>query len=516
MGFSNKDLVQIEKKGLTPKKVEQQIGIFKRGNVVVNIREAATLRNGILAISEEEKQELIAIYEGQKDQLDILKFVPASGAATRMFKAFYKFLDEFDPEEENLEDYVERKNDPKLELFFSRMKDLPFYDEVLQILQKNYPNYEELSEDKQQLLFVRTMLEENGLDLGDQPKGLVPFHKYEDHLASAFEEHLREAVDYAASGEKVRIHFTVSEEHRQKFEAEALAVVPVLEKETGKRFHITYSYQDPETDTIAVTKENEPFRTEDGELFFRPGGHGALIENLNAQVADIIFIKNIDNVVIPKNREILAKNKKMLAGKLLELQEKIFSCLKQLEKELSQNDLEEMITFVQKQLNSGLSIDFENLSTEEKVAALKRKLNRPLRVCGMVKNEGEPGGGPFWVTHKNGEISLQIVESSQIDHENYQQSKIAQEATHFNPVDIVCSFKNYKGEKFDLHEFVDEETSFIANKTKDGKELKALELPGLWNGAMSNWISIFVEVPIETFNPVKTVADLLKPTHLVK
>lgn len=516
MGFSKKDLEQIEKKGLTPKKVEQQIAIFKRGNVVVNIREAATLKNGILAVSEEEKQELIDLFKGRKDKLDILKFVPASGAATRMFKAFYQFLEEFDPEEENLEDYVERKNDPKLELFFSRMKDLPFYDKVLGILNEKYSDFEHLSDDKQQLLFVKTMLKRDGLDLGDQPKGLVPFHKYEDHLASAFEEHLREAVDYAASGEKVRIHFTVSEEHRQKFEAEAKAVIPALEKETGKQFQITYSYQDPETDTIAVTKENEPFRDENGDLFFRPGGHGALIENLNAQVADIIFIKNIDNVVIPKNREILAANKEMLAGKLLELQEKIFSCLQQLEKELSQNDLEEMITFVQKELNSGLSIDFDQLSTEEKVAALKRKLNRPLRVCGMVKNEGEPGGGPFWVTHKNGEISLQIVESSQIDHENYQQSKIAQEATHFNPVDIVCSFKNYKGQKFDLRDFIDEETSFIANKTKDGQELKALELPGLWNGAMSNWITIFVEVPIETFNPVKTVADLLKPTHLVK
>ena len=516
MGFNKRDLDQIEKRGISAKKVEQQIAIFKRGNVVVNIREAATLRNGILAVSEEEKQELISLFKREKDKLDILKFVPASGAATRMFKAFYAFLNEFDPDNDELEDYIDRKNDPKLELFFSRMKDLPFYEEVLQILRKVRPDYEELSEDKQQYLFVKTMLEQDGLDLGDQPKGLVPFHKYKDRQASAFEEHLREAVDYAASGDLVRIHFTVSEEHRQKFEAEAKAVVPALEKETGKQFKISYSYQDPETDTIAVTKENEPFRDENGDLFFRPGGHGALIENLNAQVADLIFIKNIDNVVVPKNREILAQNKELLAGKLLEVQEKVFRCLQQLEKELSQNDLEEMISFVQKELNSGLSIDFDELSTEEKISALKRKLNRPLRVCGMVKNEGEPGGGPFWVTHKDGEISLQIVESSQIDHENYQQSKIAQEATHFNPVDIVCSFKDYKGEKFDLHEFVDEETSFIASKTKDGKELKALELPGLWNGAMSNWISIFVEVPIETFNPVKTVADLLKPTHQVR
>lgn len=516
MGFNTSDLDQIEKKGITPKKVEQQIAIFKRGNVVVNIREAATLRNGILAIPEEEKQDLISLYKSKKDQLNILKFVPASGAATRMFKAFYNFLKDFDPEQEDLEAFVDRKNDHKLELFFSRMKDLPFYEVVMVKIKEFYPDFKNLSEDKQQLIFVRMMLDEEGINLGNQPKGLVPFHKYEDHLASAFEEHLREAVDYAASGNKVRIHFTVAEEHLEKFEAEGRRVKPQLEKETGVQFEISYSYQDPKTDTIAVTKENEPFRDENGELFFRPGGHGALIENLNSQDADIIFIKNIDNVVIPKNREVLAENKQMLAGKLLELQQKTFGYLKKLQGDVAEADLTEIIEFLQKKLNSGLGIKFEEISKKEKISELIRKLNCPIRICGMVKNEGEPGGGPFWVTHSNGEISLQIVESSQIDHDNYQQSKIAQEATHFNPVDVVCSFKTYTGDKFDLREFVDEETSFIANKTKDGKELKALELPGLWNGAMSNWISIFVEVPVETFNPVKTVSDLLKPTHLVK
>lgn len=516
MDFSTRDLDQIEKKGIKAEKVEQQIAIFKRGNIVVNINEAATLKNGILAIPEEEKQNLISLYNSKKDQLDILKFVPASGAATRMFKAFYSFLKDFDPEKEDLEAFVDRKNDPKLELFFSRMKDLPFYELVIERTKQFHPDFESLSEDKQQLIFVRMMLDEEGINLGNQPKGLVPFHKYEDHLASAFEEHLREAVDYAKSKNKVRIHFTVAVEHREKFEAEARKVKPQLEKETGAQFEISYSYQDPKTDTIAVTKENEPFRDENGELFFRPGGHGALIENLNEQNADIIFIKNIDNVVIPKNREVLARSKSMLAGKLLDLQNKTFGYLTTLEEDIEEDGLEEIIGFLQNELNSGLGINFEEISKEEKISALKRKLNRPIRVCGMVKNEGEPGGGPFWVTHSNGEISLQIVESSQIDHDNYQQSKIAQEATHFNPVDVVCSFKTYNGGNFDLRDFLDEETSFISNKTKDGKELKALELPGLWNGAMSNWISIFVEVPIQTFNPVKTVSDLLKPTHLVK
>jgi hypothetical protein len=516
LDFSEKDISHFREKGISPEKVEEQIEIFKRGNIVVNIREAATVKNGILAFSEEEKNELTALYDSRKDDLDLLKFVPASGAATRMFKAFYNLLKEFDPENENLDEYIDQKNEQSLEVFFNRIKDLPFYDEVKKRAVQSTPGYEEMAEDRQQYLFVKYMLQEDGLDLGDQPKGLVPFHKYDDHLATAFEEHLVEAIDYAASGKKVCIHFTVAKEHREKFEEEAREVVPRLEQETGYRFKISYSYQDPKTDTVAVTKENEPFRDEDGEIFFRPGGHGALIQNLNDQEADLIFIKNIDNVVIPKNRELLASYKKMLGGKLLQLQEKVFKYSKQLEQGASEDELQEMAEFLQHDLNAGLSVNFDDLTEEEKPSVIKNLLNRPIRVCGMVKNEGEPGGGPFWVTHKNGKISLQIVESAQIDHENYQQSKIANEATHFNPVDIVCSTKDYRGGKFDLNKYVDKNTSFIANKTKDGKELKALELPGLWNGGMAYWNTIFVEVPVETFNPVKTVADLLKSSHQVQ
>lgn len=516
MDFSEHDISHFREKGISPEKVEQQIEIFKRGNIVVNIREAATVKNGILAFSEEQKKQLTELYESRKEDLNLLKFVPASGAATRMFKAFYNLLKEFDPENGDLDEYIDQKNEQSLEVFFNRIKDLPFYGEVKESAAKANPGYEDMPQDRQQYLFVKYMLEEDGLNLGDQPKGLVPFHKYEDHLASAFEEHLVEAIDYAASGKKVRIHFTVAKEHREKFEDEARQVVPRLEQETGYKFEISYSYQDPKTDTVAVTRENEAFRDESGQIFFRPGGHGALIQNLNEQDADLIFIKNIDNVVIPKNRELMASYKKMLGGKLLQLQEKVFRYLEQLERGASEDKLQEMAAFLQKELNAGLSVNFEDLNEKEKPSVIKKLLNRPLRVCGMVKNEGEPGGGPFWVTHKNGEISLQIVESAQIDHENYQQSKIANEATHFNPVDIVCSTKDYHGGIFDLDTYVDEDTSFIANKTKDGKELKALELPGLWNGGMARWNTIFVEVPVETFNPVKTVADLLKSSHQVQ
>lgn len=515
MSLTEQDISHLQKRDINPDKVEQQIALFKRGNVVVNITEAATVRNGILQVSDEEKQRLINFYESRRDRLDILKFVPASGAATRMFKMLYQFVEEYDPQEESVEDYLERNEDSKLEMFLARMKDLPFYEEVLRKAQQNHPDFADLKEDKQQVILVREMLDEDGLDLGDQPKGLVPFHRYDGVAASAFEEHLRETVDYAASNQKVRIHFTIAEKHQQKFQEELGRIKEKVETETGVEFKISFSYQDPKTDTVAVTTENEPFRDENGDIFFRPGGHGALIENLSDQKADLIFIKNIDNVVIPKNREILAENKKMLAGKLISLQDRTFRYLQALEESIDENKLSEIAEFLQEELNAGVA-NFGDFSQEERVELLRKKMNRPIRVCGMVKNEGEPGGGPFWVKQKDGEVSLQIVESSQIDHDNYQQSKIAQEATHFNPVDIVCSTRDYKGGQFDLRDYVDQDTSFIANKTKDGKELKALELPGLWNGAMADWLTIFVEVPAETFNPVKTVADLLRPSHQVK
>lgn len=517
MSFNSKDVAQIEAKGIKLEEVLQQITIFKRGNLQVNLLEAATLKNGIISFSKEEKEKLINLYEDRQGKLKVLKFVPASGAATRMFKALYTFLKEYKTGEESVEQYIERKNNPKLELFFGRMTTLPFYEKVKQKIFEVTSDFEELSKDEQQILFVKTMLNEQGLNLGNLPKGLVPFHKYSDHLATAFEEHLIEAASYVTTNKEAHVHFTVAENQLQKFEKEFNSIRSILVMETGVEFNISYSFQDSKTDTIALDKDNELFREEHGELFFRPGGHGALINNLNEQDADLVFIKNIDNVVIPKYRELVIENKKMLAGKLLQLQEKTFRYLDRLEKgEVEQEEVEEMIVFLQKELYSGLSIHFEDLETAEKITVLKKKFNLPMRICGMVKNEGEPGGGPFWVKHKTGEISLQIVENSQIDHDNYQQSKIAQEATHFNPVDIVCSFKNYKGAYFDLHKYVDRDTSFISQKTRNGKELKALEHPGLWNGGMANWISIFVEVPVETFNPVKTVADLLKPTHQVR
>jgi hypothetical protein len=509
VNFSEKDILQIEEKGITTQEVEEQIGIFKRGNIKVNITEAATVGNGISQIEPAVMHDLISFYDAEKGNHSILKFVPASGAATRMFKALHNFADEFDPEKDSLRDYLDQKKDQDLQRFFTNIEKLPFYDRAVERAKQNYTNYVNLPHDAQHKILVKTILEADGLNLSELPKGLVPFHKYGDHSATAFEEHLYEAAKFIEVNGVARLHFTVAETDKEKFQGEWKEVQERIEKETGVKYEIEYSYQDPKTDTIAVDNNFEAFRTEAGELFFRPGGHGALIENMNQLDEEIVFVKNIDNVVTRDMVQHVADHKKMLGGKLLKIQAQVFEYLQILD---NGDASEEKLKEIQKFLNEELFVKSSS-SKEASAEYLKEKLHRPLRVCGMVKNEGEPGGGPFLVKDKNGEISLQIIEGAQIDSDNPEQAKTAREATHFNPVDIVCSLKDQNGNAYDLHNFVDEDMSFIADKTKDGKPLKALERPGLWNGGMAKWNTIFVEVPVETFNPVKTVSDLLKEAH---
>ena len=509
MNFSEKDTQQINKKGISLDEVEEQIAIFKRGNIKVNITEAATVGKGISRIEPSEKHELIEFYDSEKDNHSILKFVPASGAASRMFKALHNFADEFDPDKHELREYLDSTGDSDLQKFFNHLEKLPFYEHAVEKAKKNYSNYNDLSTDSKYKALVKTILESDGLYLSNLPKGLVPFHKYGQHIATAFEEHLFEAAKYIEVNGIAKLHFTVAEGDKEKFQNEWREIQNRVEEKTGVKFEIEYSYQDPKTDTIAVDNNFEPFRTQEDELFFRPGGHGALIENMNQLDEEIVFVKNIDNVVTEDKVQDVVDHKKMLGGKLFQVQQKVFNYLELLDKgNVSSDKLNEIQDF----LNDELFI--KGSSNEDLfVEYLKEKLNRPLRVCGMVKNEGEPGGGPFLVEDKNGEISLQIIEGAQIDNDNPEQAKTAREATHFNPVDIVCSLKDHKGESYDLNKYVDEEMSFIADKTKDGKPLKALERPGLWNGGMAKWNTIFVEVPVETFNPVKTVSDLLKESH---
>lgn len=514
--FSKKDILYIEQKGLTSEQVESQIQIFRKGLPFINIKEAATIGNGILKLNKEEEIYYKDYFENHQNQISLLKFVPASGAATRMFKFLFEFLKNYNPKKESINAYINRNKASNMRLFLVGIEKFPFYNRVLEKTKDRLSNYEQLANKEQKLELIKTMLDKDCLNLSYYPKGLLPFHTYRNHGASAFEEHLFEAASYAVSNGKSNLHFTISEKHYHKFNAEYNRISQIIEKKTDTKFELSFSYQKESTDTIAVTPDYKPFREQDGELVFRPAGHGALIENLNDQNVDVIFLKNIDNVVVFKYEKEVAYYKKMLAGILLEVQKKAFSYMRLLDSNaLSENDLIEIAQFLSNKLNVYISAEFEKYSHKYQLDYLREKLNRPIRVCGMVKNEGEPGGGPFWVKDESNNISLQIVESAQIDKKNKLQKNIMKNATHFNPVDLVCGIKDYKGEAFDLLKFVDDKTAFITNKTKSGKTLKALELPGLWNGAMANWNTIFVEVPLLTFNPVKTINDLLKAPHQI-
>ena len=518
MSFTDNDLQQIKAKGLTVKDVESQIALFQSGIPFTNIAEAATIGSGILALNEEFIENSIAYFESKKNDISLVKFVPASGAATRMFKFLFQFVSEYNPKKESINTYVDKNNLKDMELFLLGIKKFPFYTEVLEKLASQDIIFANLSSSEKAWYFVNTMLDEAQLNFGNSPKGLLPFHKYKNsHISTAFEEHLYEAALYASDNNKASLHFTISESYKDKFDEEFRRIEDHVETTTGVSFEISFSYQHQSTDTIAVTPEDKSFREDDGSILFRPSGHGALLKNLNELDADVIFIKNIDNVVVKPYKEEVAKYKKVLAGILIKLQSKTFKFLRDLEKEiLSENELTEITEFLANELSVKVAQEYEKYSDRYKIEYLREKLNRPIRVCGMVKNEGEPGGGPFWVKDRSGDQSLQIVESAQINQKDKGQKNLLQNATHFNPVDLVCGVKNYKGEKFDLQNYVDDKAAFITMKTKLGKDLKALELPGLWNGSMAFWTTIFVEVPVITFNPVKTVNDLLKAPHQIK
>lgn len=506
--FTQEDLNQLQQKDISEEKVLKQIQTFKEGIPFVNLQKAAVVGEGI--VRAENEDDLISYFENNIEGKTILKFVPASGAASRMFKAMFNFVEAYNPSSETLETYFERTDDKAVKQFVTGMEKFSFYDELLEKIDGQHTN-----DDEKAHAFVKTMLAENGLNFGFYPKGLLPFHKCKYGGATPFKEHLKEAALYAKTNGKANLHFTISPQHSEMFKKEEGISVPRISQKTDTEFEVSYSYQKPSTDTLAVNMDDTPFRNEDGSILFRPGGHGALIENLNEQDADVIFIKNIDNVVIDENLQAVGNSKKMLGGLLLKMQAETFEHIKTLEADVDNAKLLEIADFAEKNLNVVLPTSFSEMDTANKISLLAKMLNRPIRICGMVKNEGEPGGGPFFIKDSEGNVSLQIIESAQIDSDNADQVSILKNSTHFNPVDLVCGVKDHKGERFDLMKFVDHKQAFITGKTKNGKELKALELPGLWNGAMAFWNTIFVEVPLVTFNPVKTVNDLLKPSHQV-
>ena len=503
--FIEKDREQMALKGISEKSVEKQLAQFKEGFPFLKLKSAASIGNGIKSLSDDDVDNYIKLWdEYLVSGHSVVKFVPASGAASRMFKDLYAFLNA--PYDTPQNDFEKK--------FFSNIDKFAFYDLLNdKCVAKEGKGVKELIRNGCYKTVISRLLDTDGLNYGQMPKGLLLFHKYVDKECTPMEEHLKEAACYAESNGTANVHFTVSHEHKAMFEELARQKAIEIEDYYNVKLKISFSEQKPSTDTIAVDMNNNPFRNADGSLLFRPGGHGALIENLNDIDADVVFVKNIDNVVPDRLKDEAIRYKKLIAGLLVDMQKAIFHHIDALrQSSVSRQHLESIANFIE----DNLSIELPQMEgwTDEAVRDyLMEKLNRPIRVCGVVKNVGEPGGGPFLTIEKDGAVTPQILESSQIDKSNSDYVKMFSNGTHFNPVDLVCALKSYDGHHFNLLDYVDAATGFISSKSKDGKELKALELPGLWNGAMSNWNTIFVEVPLATFNPVKTVNDLLRDEH---
>ena len=503
--LSQQDLNQLAAKGISEEKLNSQLEEFKTGFPFLKLEAAASVGKGIIAPTEADVKQYEEAWEQYKAQgHSIVKFVPASGAASRMFKDMFAFADA---------DYDVPTTDFEKK-YFDNIEKFAFYDALDDACRKNLgAGVKELISNGRYKDVARNMLNADGLNYGQLPKGMLLFHKYSEGPRTPMEEHLVEGALYAASDGKAAVHFTVSHDHLPMFKQRVAEKLDFYASKYGISYDITFSEQKPSTDTVAANPDNTPFRNSDGSLLFRPGGHGALIENLNEISADVIFIKNIDNVVPDRLKADTVSYKQVIAGILVTLQKKAFDYLETLEAGAYNHEkLEEIIRFVQHNLCCRKA-DIKELEDADLVIYLKKKLNRPMRVCGVVKNVGEPGGGPFLTYNQDGTVSLQILESSQIDKNNAEYMEMFTKGTHFNPVDLVCAVKDYKGNAFNLPDFVDRTTGFISSKSKNGKELKALELPGLWNGAMSDWNTVFVEVPLSTFNPVKTVNDLLRDQH---
>jgi hypothetical protein len=494
---------KITAKGKQVDAIQQQLESFKKGFPFLNLIGPATPARGIQVWEENQVQHYQSYFAQKSAELAIVKFVPASGAASRMFKDLFSFL----------ETDGDLAKNGFTQNFIDNLSRFAFFQDLDAALQTGGESIASLLDKKEYKKLVAALLTETGLNYGNLPKGLLKFHAYTDANRCPAEEHLIEGIQYGVGKNKqVHIHFTVSPEHEAGFVQEINQHLPQLQESTGLEFTVSYSHQKKSTDTLAVDETNEPFLDEDGSLLFRPAGHGALLENLNEVAADLIFIKNIDNVVPDRLKPITKTYKMALAGLLLEVQARVFEALTALE-ELTSHSVQKAQEVYVSDLGGIIPDGIQNGRLTDRAAFLHAKLNRPIRVCGMVKNTGEPGGGPFWILEKDGTQSLQILETAQIDLSNPESKQHLLHSTHFNPVDLVCGTRDYQGKSFDLLQFRDMNTGFITEKSKNGKVLKALELPGLWNGAMAHWNTLFVEVPLLTFNPVKTINDLLREEH---
>ena len=500
---TQEDLLQLQQLGLGTEQVQHQIDNFKEGFPKSHLDAAATPDNGgIICLDDKEIARYEKLYRTLGRDKKILKFIPASGAATRMFKDLYSFAATYFGVAKNFD-----KEFPEVKEFLENIHSFAFFNDLKACMLRSELDIEEYLHRGDYSTVINFLLKEQYLGYGSLPKALLKFHRYGEVQRTPLEEHIVEGALYAKNSDNtVNLHFTISPEHQKAFRRKLAEVKHYYESTFGIRLKVTFSEQKHYTDIIAVDEQNQPIRDEEGKLVFRPGGHGALIENLNEQRADIIYIKNIDNVVPDWMKHTTVIYKQVLAGMLLELREKVFDALRTLDAQPDQKTLDRLTGFAKNDLHIMVPEGCD-------APTLHRLLNRPIRICGMVKNLGEPGGGPFYTIDTMGNRSLQIVESAQVNHREPSQEEIFQASTHFNPVDLVCSTKNYRGRYFDLRQFVDPKTGFISKKSKGAQTLKSQELPGLWNGAMAHWITLFVEVPVATFNPVKTVNDLLRKEH---
>lgn len=503
--ISSNDLKTLQARGKSVEALNEELTMLAKGFPYLKIDSAATIGKGIMAISDSDKSECKSIWENYLSRGGkVVKMVPASGAASRMFKDLFSFVNGQSDTPDN--DFITA--------FCNRIEDFAFFPilnkKCIELYDKSVAT---LMAESRHRDVVKALIHKDGLNYGQLPKALLEFHKVMGGSRAAIEEHLAEGAQYATCADgTVNLHFTVSNDHVALMQRRIEEAKAVFEHKYGVKYDVSMSVQKPSTDTVAANLDGTPY-CEDGQLFFRPGGHGALIENLNDLDGDVIFIKNIDNVVPDSYRAETIEYKKIIGGILINAKNKIDRYVEILRAgDVTEENINEMLQF----LHDTLSIKDSSIAEKDKreiAEYLLAKFNRPIRVCGMVRNEGEPGGGPFLVYNQDGSVSPQILESTQIDQNDAIAVEMLQKATHFNPVDLVCYIRDVDGNKFDLKRYVDKNTGFISIKSREGVEIKALELPGLWNGAMSDWNTILVEVPSVTFNPVKTVNDLLRPAH---
>ena len=517
IAFDRADMEQMEALGIAEKQIEEQIRIFSETSFHLSLERPCTLGDGIRRIGSEQAARYVEIGGAAAKEGRFSKFVPASGAATRMFQSVLEYFHR-PPSQPKQKRSSEDKEGFPLEChyirFLKEIRHFAFFHDLCAATARDGLNLEDLLAAGNFQTILTYLLTDRGLRYGSMPKGLIKFHCYPSECRTPLEEHMVEAVDFLSDARgKCRIHFTISPEHEGRFRQTAADAAFRYGERFGARHETTFSCQDPSTNTIAVDFDNRPFRDRSGRLLFRPGGHGALLRNLNDLKGDLVYIKNIDNVVPERLQTVTSFWKKVMGGCLVETEGLVHSAVRGLLEKEGPAAVECASRLAREELSLQLPRDFETRPLEERRFLLLRILNRPIRVCGVVPNEGEPGGAPFWTRGKDGAVSLQIVESAQVDLASSEQRDIWSSSTHFNPVDLACALRDHEGKPFGLESYVDPDAVFISRKSKDGRGLKALELPGLWNGAMAKWITILVEVPRITFNPVKTTCDLLRPEH---